>query len=153
MRDIVISNLVSSFVVNDRSLERMIHALDRYGKFSIPEGELSIAFVNVEEIQKLHKNFLSDDTITDVITFAGDKMFKSAGELVICPEYALDVCQSFGQTFFEEITLYIIHGYLHLAGLGDTSEIEQAEMRTGESYLMDLIKEKNCMPQFGFNIK
>lgn len=148
MRYIAVSNLVDWFGCNHRSIEKIINVLDSNDKFSIPTGDLSIAFVEGDKIKELHKTFLDDDTITDVITFSGDEMFDSAGELVICPEYALDACKHFGQTFSEEITLYIIHGYLHLSGLNDISDSEKAEMRTGENYLMNLIKENNCIPNF-----
>ena len=38
----------------------------------IPDGELSVAFIESEEIQRLHSAYFNDTNITDVITFEGD---------------------------------------------------------------------------------
>jgi probable rRNA maturation factor len=65
-----------------------------------------------------------------------------AGEIVVCPSYALEQSKFYGTTFREEVKLYLIHGYLHLCGLEDKTEKEVQEMREGEAFCMDFLK--NC---------
>ncbi|MDR1232661.1 MAG: rRNA maturation RNase YbeY [Puniceicoccales bacterium] len=116
--------------------------------FKIPEGELSIAFLGKEAMQDLHLKFFDDGTVTDVITFEGEKGMNFAGEICVSPDYAYGNCKTYGTTFSEELSLYLIHGYLHIYGLNDISSDEAKKMREGEHICMAQVKNANALPTF-----
>jgi probable rRNA maturation factor len=102
------------------------------------------------EMCSLHGKFLGDSSLTDVITFPGNGEMDFAGEICISPDYALASHGLHGTTFSEELTLYLVHGYLHLAGLNDISESETAKMRGSEKFCMSLIGNGNSVPKFSY---
>jgi probable rRNA maturation factor len=110
--------------------------LDDIGVYNIPPGDLSVAFVNEAVMASLHGRFLDDPVPTDVITFDGDSQMNFAGEIIVCPDYGYDRCNEFGTTLDSEIMLYLVHGYLHLAGLDDVNDRDLAEMREAEAKCM-----------------
>lgn len=127
-------------MVVESSVRDLFWALDCCGQFYPGDGDLSISFVSKKKIRAIHGAFLGDVSVTDVITFQGDSDLNFAGEIVVCPLYALDQSKIYGMTFAEEIKLYLIHGYLHLCGLEDKTEEEAQEMRIAEQFCMDTLK-------------
>lgn len=86
---------------------------------SLPEIEVSI--VSDDEIARVHGDFLDDPTPTDVITF-------HHGEILISADTALRQGAEHGQSFENEVALYLVHGLMHLGGWDDHEEAEAAEM-------------------------
>lgn len=76
--------------------------------------ELNIFFRFCE--RSLHQQFLQDASLTDVTTFPGDPQFGLAGEIIVCLTYAEQQAKRFHTGLDDEIKLYLIHGFLHLAG-------------------------------------
>jgi probable rRNA maturation factor len=140
LRAVEVCNTCRRVVVSEKSVCDLFLELDRCGRFHLTEGDLSISFVPKEKIRAIHGQFLGDNSPTDVITFQGDSELNFAGEIVVCPLYALEQSKIYGTTFSEEVKLYLVHGYLHLCGLGDKTEIEAREMRTGETFCMNFLK-------------
>lgn len=122
--------------------------LDQFGGYFVPPGVLSICFLSKNDMCNVHKKFLSNSILTDVITFEGSEEFNSAGEICVSPDYALEAAKIYNTTFSEELTLYLIHGYLHLAGLNDIEKKEISKMREGERICMNFIKSKKKLPNF-----
>lgn len=117
-------------------------------KFKLSPGTLSIVFVEDALIKKLHESFLDDPTPTDVITFPADPSFNSAGEICISVDEAIKNAKSFGTTISHEITLYLIHGWLHLFGFDDTNEEAINAMRLAEKDALKLIDLKDFTPDY-----
>jgi len=107
--------------------------------FPIPSGSLSIAFVDDGTLSRLHHTFLNDPTPTDVMTFPGEPGSDQAGEIVVSVEHALASAPLHGQTFNEEVYLYLVHGWLHLAGWNDQAPAQRKAMRKAESALLSLL--------------
>lgn len=143
-----VSNLCPKLIVDDQEVDRLFATLDRFGSFDPPSGELSIAFVSKAEISRIHERFMNDPTPTDVITFPSDKESGLAGEICVCPEVAFDYGLKNGLTFADELSLYLIHGYLHLCGFDDQSDTTKAEMRKAEDTAMNLLKSHDAKPSF-----
>jgi probable rRNA maturation factor len=141
LRAIEICNICRRIVVSAEGVRDLFWALDRNGQFRLAEGDLSVAFVPREKIRAIHSRFLGDNSPTDVITFPGDPELNFAGEIVVCPLYALDQSKNYNTTLCDEIKLYLVHGYLHLCGLKDKSEKEAQKMRSGEKYCLDFLKD------------
>ncbi|MDQ8202820.1 rRNA maturation RNase YbeY [Pelagicoccus sp. SDUM812003] len=144
----LVNNLCPGLRLKESQIERLIEVLDRDGAFDAPAGELSIAFVSKKEIARLHADFMDDPTPTDVITFPGDPDIELAGEICVCPEVARDYAQRERLDFSEELSLYVIHGYLHLCGFDDIEESDRAEMRRAEKLAMQIARAANALPTF-----
>jgi probable rRNA maturation factor len=113
--------------------------------------EVSVYFVTTEEICRLHKEFFSDPSPTDCISFPLDQAHETdyhiLGEIFICPKTAIDYVVKAGEEINEdcytEATLYLVHGLLHLLGYDDIEEEDQQIMRGAEQRLMEpLIRQK-----------
>jgi len=155
-RRIRISNLRKGFAVDRAAVRRVFAALDRDAPWTCPPGELSIAFVDDAEIVRLHDDFLDDPTVTDVITFPGDDATTPgdseafAGEICVCVDQAVREAPKHGFTADDELTLYLVHGWLHLAGHDDRTDAPRAAMREAEKVALALLRERKLMPAYGF---
>lgn len=118
------------------AVRRAVAALDGMRWARCPEGELSVAFVGDAEIARVHGEFLDDPTVTDVITFPGAAPRGAppfAGEIVINVSQARRAGPAHGQAAGAELLLYLVHGWLHLAGFRDGRSAEAAAMRAAEA--------------------
>lgn len=102
----------------------------------VPEGSLAVVFVDPASCSQLHGDFFGDPSVTDVMTFPGDPEDDHAGDIAICPEVAAAAALEHGLSFAEELTLYLVHAWLHLGGLRDKTAAEQAAMRAAEDAAM-----------------
>jgi probable rRNA maturation factor len=104
----------------------------------ISEAEISLAFVDNPTIHQLNKRYLNHDKPTDVLSFpmSEPSAKKLAGELVIGAEVALAEVAGRGHDVQAELTLYVIHGLLHLCGYDDKSDSSAKEMRNRERYYL-----------------
>lgn len=127
--------------LEESEVERLFHFLDTLDvPWSVAEGSLAVAFVDETACAELHARFFDDASVTDVMTFPGDPEDAHAGDLAICPAYAAEHAGEFGQSFAEELTLYLVHGWLHLAGLDDRTAPQSAAMRAAEDDLMNRVR-------------
>lgn len=144
------NNLCPNLDYQESELETLFATLDKAGAFDAPAGELSFAFVEKDYIAQLHDQFMGDPTPTDVITFPGDPDLDQAGEVVVCPQVALEYTQKEGLNFSDELTLYLIHGYLHLCGFDDIDDADRAQMRLAEQQALEIARSANALPTFNF---
>ena len=113
--------------------------------------EVYIHFVNKKHITKLHKKYFQDATPTDCITLPIDSFddnttpFKVLGEIFICPEVAEEYSKKHQTQPKEELSLYIVHGLLHLLGFKDTDKINKSVMRKEEKISMQFLRDKNVL--------
>ena len=115
-------------------------------------AEISVAIVGNKEIARLHTEFLDVEGPTDVLSFPlegdclgawdGDLDARRGqgrridGEVVISAEMAAEVAPRVGSTTEAEVTLYLVHGLLHLCGYDDREPSECARMRSREAELL-----------------
>ncbi|MFM7148477.1 MAG: rRNA maturation RNase YbeY [Gemmataceae bacterium] len=98
-----------------------------------PDSEISLAFVDNPTIHRLNKRFLDHDEPTDVLSFPlGESAGKISGELVIGAEVARDRAGEMKIPVQHELTLYVIHGLLHLCGMDDHDDVSRRKMRQRE---------------------
>lgn len=117
-----------------------------------PAGELSLVFLADAALAKLHGEFLDDPTVTDVITFsapAGNDSGpeKIAGEICISADAAQRQTRA-TRNFSEELTLYVVHGWLHLAGYDDLQPAKKRAMRAAEKRALQLLRSQGELPRF-----
>lgn len=135
-----------------------IHALDaaaapatdcNRGTWRLPAGEMSIAFLTDAALARLHGDFMDDPTTTDVITFpAAAAGHDQAGEVCISVDTARAYAAKHDRPFAEELTLYLVHGYLHLCGYDDRTPVTRRQMRGAERQAIAALRAARKMPAF-----
>jgi probable rRNA maturation factor len=139
---------------NRAAVVRVIHTLDaRQSAFrpppsAIAPGELSLVFLTDPALAKIHGDFMGDPTATDVITFAGDPAAGQAGEICISADTAAAYARVHRHDFSAELTLYVVHGWLHLAGFDDLQPAKKRRMRAAEKRAMTLLRTAKAVPAF-----
>lgn len=114
-------------------------------------NEVTICFVTKKSISKLHADHFDDPTPTDCITFPIDSPEEGGegprilGEVFVCPEVAIEYTQKEGGDPYEEVSLYVIHGLLHLLGFDDIEKEDREEMRREEKSAIDYLKKNKVM--------
>ncbi|MBI5380962.1 MAG: rRNA maturation RNase YbeY [Opitutae bacterium] len=96
-------------------------------------------FLDDNALAQLHADFLQDPTTTDVITFEGQPALGVAGEICVSADTAAAFAKKHRHDFAEELTLYVVHGWLHLAGYDDLVPAKKREMRRAEARAMRLL--------------
>lgn len=101
------------------------------------EAELSISFVDEEEIQAINRDYRDKDKVTDVISFAleedepeivGLDMPRVLGDIIICTNVAEEQADSYGHSFERELGFLALHGFLHLLGYDHMNEEDEKVM-------------------------
>lgn len=150
-RELSIHNAHPRLRLDKKAVARVVAILDgQHAKFlgGCPDGELSLAFMTDAKLAKLHGDFLDDPTTTDVITFEGQPDFGVAGEICVSADTALAYSKTNDRDFSEELTLYVVHGWLHLAGYDDLQPAKKRKMRAAEARAMKLLHAAGAVPTF-----
>ena len=94
---------------------------------------------------------MDDPTTTDVITFpAAAAGHDQAGEVCISVDTARAYAAKHDRPFAEELTLYLVHGYLHLCGYDDRTPATRKQMRAAERQALAALRAARKMPAFAF---
>lgn len=137
METVEIHNRQKTIPISRVSVQEVASSLLRRAK--IPHMQLIVHFVGKKKITSLHEEFFDDPTPTDCITFPLETTHGNLtsapqvlGEIYICPLIAKEYVARHGGNLYEEITLYLVHGFLHLLGFDDTSATKEKKMRQAE---------------------
>jgi|LakMenEpi03Aug12_release.lakeMendotaPanAssembly.Ray.scaffolds.fasta_scaffold46066_2 probable rRNA maturation factor len=114
----------------------------------LPSGELSLVFLTDAALAELHGSFLGDPSLTDVITFEADVLAGTAGEVCVSVDTAARYAREAGRDFAEELSLYLVHGLLHLAGYDDLAPARKRRMRLAERRALQLLRQQAAIPAF-----
>lgn len=128
---VLIENLQRKVKVNKDKLEKVAREVLSQEEVD-PHLELSIALVDKETIRHLNARYRGVDEPTDVLSFPMDigegKSFslpaslvagppvKLLGDVLICPEIALNQANKLKHSLDEELTLLLTHGIFSLLG-------------------------------------
>lgn len=148
-RSIDIFNDVDGLTFEHHDVYNLFECLDMT-EYAIGSGDLSVVFLSKKSMMNLHEQYLQDSTLTDVITFAGDNNMSFAGEICVSPDYAIVSSQEHNMKFSEELSLYLVHGYLHLYGLNDLLPEDIVMMRSAEKKCMDMLGSRQLLPKFHY---
>jgi probable rRNA maturation factor len=147
-RKIHLRNLCPRLNYNPAEVRNIFHTLDASGAFDAPAGDLSAVFLDDSKIARIHGDFLGDPTPTDVITFPGDSSMDFGGEIFVSAERAHTFAAENDLDFSRELTLYLVHGYLHLAGFDDLVPEKKQKMRRAERKALGLLEKSAALPEF-----
>ena len=165
-RSITLANHHPRLRLDRRAITRAVHTLDAHFATAkknspfVPPGELSLVFLTDSALAQLHADFLADPTPTDVMTFEGNPAFGTAGEICVSvdaavrhvapavPTLSARLSTLSSAAFSAELTLYVVHGWLHLAGYDDLVPAKKRLMRRAEARAMALLRLHDCLPCF-----
>jgi probable rRNA maturation factor len=140
--------------------EAGLAALARYvldGMRIHPLAELSVLLVDVATITDLHKRWLGEPGPTDVLAFPMDELRPPPpgsdradraggqpvsepgllGDVVLCPEVAVEQAREAGHPVADELEMLCAHGILHLLGYDHAEPDERATMFGLQDRLLD----------------
>lgn len=106
--------------------------------------EISISFVDNEEIKELNMDYRNVDRETDVLSFPLEEEFMIStpllGDIIISAEKALEQSIEFNHSLTREIVYLTVHSTLHLLGYDHMDEDEKVNMRNKEKEVMKKLK-------------
>lgn len=145
--NILITDEQSDLLIARSAIEKIVEAV------LTAEGqkcdEVSIRFVDTPMICELHKQFFDDPSVTDCISFPIDDMeetgYRVLGEVFVCPKTALDYAKANKTDPYGELTLYVVHGLLHLMGYDDIALPDIEEMRAAEQRHLNNLRAKGIV--------
>ncbi|MBI5767740.1 MAG: rRNA maturation RNase YbeY [Verrucomicrobia bacterium] len=147
-RSIAIANRHPRLRFDRRAVARAIALLDAHAnrfRGGCPPGELSLVFLTDPALARLHADFMGDPSTTDVITFEGDPAAALAGEICVSADTAAAFAKKHRHDFSRELTLYLVHGWLHLAGYDDLVPVKKRAMRRAEARALELLSRHDCL--------
>lgn len=117
--------------------------------------EVSISFVDNDEIKELNKQYRGKDASTDVLSFPllefeeteedyeNEEEYvqedKLLGDIVISLEKAKEQAEEYGHSFERELAFLTAHGMLHLLGMDHEDENEEKEMIAKQDRILSLL--------------
>ncbi len=107
----------------------------------IPRASLTVLLVGEAASRRLHDLHFGDPTATDVMSFPdgtpADRHGRlHLGDLAVCVPVARAAAAGHGMGLPEELTLYILHGLLHLVGYDDRRPRDLARMWAAQRRLL-----------------
>ncbi|MDD3296184.1 MAG: rRNA maturation RNase YbeY [Candidatus Omnitrophica bacterium] len=101
-------------------------------------GSISVVLCDNNFIAGLNKKYLKKNTPTDVIAFElrDPGVSDYIGEVFVSVQEAVLRSPEYGLTWQKELTLYIIHGILHLAGYRDSNKEERKSMEAKQQEIL-----------------
>jgi probable rRNA maturation factor len=121
------------------------------------EAELSVLFVDEDQIAVLNQQFMGHEGPTDVLSFPMDGVPEPStsglmtparpfdpddqplllGDIVICPEVAQRQAPDHAGTYDDELALLLVHGILHVIGMDHAADDERIAMQARERDLLE----------------
>lgn len=102
-------------------------------------GNITYNFCSDETILQANRQFLEHDYYTDIITFDESDGNTINGDLLISLDTVKSNANKLSVDESEELHRVIIHGILHLSGLGDKTPQEEKNMRKEEDKALNLL--------------
>lgn len=101
---------------------------------TVPEGEISIAFVDNARIAQLNETYRRKSGPTNVLSFPADGHNPALGDIVIAREICQEEARAKAIEICDHIAHLCIHGFLHLCGydhetIGEAEVMEAIEIR------------------------
>ncbi len=127
------------------SLAELIMREERYPS----DAEVTLLFVDEDEMASYNDRFLGRDGPTDVLAFPVEDLLPGVvpdsqhqgpplmlGDVVIAPAYVRRQAEDLGVTFEDEMALMVTHGILHLLGYDHEEDDDAERMEERERQLL-----------------
>ncbi|WP_166869224.1 MULTISPECIES: rRNA maturation RNase YbeY [unclassified Salinibacterium] len=129
---------------NESGVEVDEAALVRLSAFALdymrvhPDADLAIVLVDEAAMEQLHVQWMDEPGPTDVLSFPMDELRPGTddevtpagllGDIVLCPQVAIEQAKTAGHSTQDELQLLTAHGILHLLGFDHAEPDEEKEM-------------------------
>jgi rRNA maturation RNase YbeY len=115
-------------------IHKLVGLLREDLEFSVES--LYINFITAKEIHNINKEFLNQNSSTDIITFNySGSNFEIDGEIFISTDDTNINARKYNVSLSNEFTRLIIHGILHLKGYDDINNNDRVKMKRIENNL------------------
>lgn len=107
--------------------------------------EISLSYVDEDEMHELNDEWRGIDRTTDVLSFECDSAFDEdipldevleLGDVILAPEVIARQAPGFGNTPADECRLMLVHGLLHLLGYDHIEDDEAEVMEAREDAIL-----------------
>ncbi|WP_250674191.1 rRNA maturation RNase YbeY [Paraclostridium ghonii] len=144
--EIILDNRQDKIKVSEELLERIndiiVETLHYEGYDD--NYEVSLSFVDNEEIHALNREYRGVDRATDVLSFPllTDEFDieieeESLGDIVISLERALEQSEEYNHSFEREVCFLVCHSMFHLLGYDHDTEENTKDMRKREEDVLN----------------
>lgn len=111
--------------------------------------EMSIIFVEDDEIQRINREYRKIDRVTDVISFAlcddpENEMTDELGDVFIDLDQAQRQAIEYGHSMTREVAFLAVHGYLHLCGYDHLTKADEDRMFGRQEEILNKAGIKRC---------
>lgn len=130
------------------NLEKAVNVALEKEAIEIPV-EVSISFVENDEIRQLNKEYRKKDQPTDVLSFPlvergqlekGQAPFEiPLGDIIVSTPKVVNQAKEYGHPYLRELAYLTVHGMFHLLGYDHMNQEEKAIMREKEESVMNSI--------------
>lgn len=145
--------------INSRLLNTIVRDVLELGLRTTP-AVVNVAIVTEDQITRLNRQYLQHDGPTDVIAFeyppavlteltgmpvpaGAQKSQPIFGDVFVCLDVACKQAARYRTTWQKELTRYVVHGLLHLAGHTDSTPNAQRRMKHREDRLLRWISKRH----------
>ena len=103
--------------------------------------EVSVSFVDNEEIRQLNKDYRNVDRPTDVLSFPLDEYdynsnYHILGDIIISTDKVIEQATEFGHSILREIIYLTVHSMFHLLGYDHMNDDDKKIMREKEKFVL-----------------
>ena len=148
-------------VADERSVDdspEVVVDVDRWHRLGIDVllhsevgGELTLTFIDRDDIAELNAEHLGKTGPTDVLSFPMDDepidgVPTLLGDVVISPAVAAEQFADHAGTLDDELALLVVHGIFHVLCHDHAEPDETAVMRTRELDLLERLHWSDCAP-------
>ncbi|UQS85445.1 rRNA maturation RNase YbeY [Apilactobacillus apisilvae] len=142
--------------VSDKDTNLVNDVLEYAGKYlELKENtEMSVTFVNNDEIKKINKQYRGVDRATDVISFAiedgededfplimdsemADEIPENIGDIFVSIDKVQEQADFLNHSYERELGFLVVHGFLHLNGYDHMEPEDEAVMFPLQRKIMD----------------
>lgn len=134
-----------------RDLAELVISSEGYPK----DTEVTLLFVDENEMSSYNERFLNRSGPTDVLAFPVEDLLPGLapdpdpggpplmiGDVIIAPAYVRRQADEFAVAFDDEMALMVTHGILHLMGYDHQADGDASAMESRETELLGLVGKK-----------
>ena len=144
---------MSVLISNDAELDTLLDAQEVEHICSVAlaaegverEVEISLSYVDEDEMHELNHEWRGIDRTTDVLSFECDSAFDDdipadetfeLGDIILAPQVIARQAPGFGNSPADECRLMLVHGMLHLQGHDHETDTEAEAMEALETVIL-----------------
>lgn len=134
---IAVSSSQKAVRVDRRRLAELVRFVA--GCEGVTLAAVDLAVVGEDEIAQFNRDYLRRAGATDVLSFdlSDENSTGVSAQLIVCGDVAAKQGPLHGQRPQRELTLYVVHGLLHLMGYEDSTVRGAARMHAREEEILD----------------